>query len=153
MSTLTLPGRRKNVHAVALGRIGKRRKPLDEYGDLTAAQQRAHYSWLVSIRHARAAGRPAPQPPPWVRMRALLLDLGHNERTARIHQADRTAERGYQSLVEFLEHLPASLRTPIHHNLAVIAGAIVDLMLLAGVDAPRESEMRRGLYSTMPNRG
>lgn len=153
MATTTLSLRRKDPHAVALGRRGKNRAPLSIYGDLTVAQKREHYSWMRRTALARAAGMPAPQAPPWVRMRAMLHRYGFNERAARIREADRTAELGYQGIVEFLDHLPASLQTPIRANLAVIARAMLKLVLLAGVDEPDETEIRRGLYSALPGRG
>ena len=152
-TTVTLRSSGKNPHAVALGRLGKVRGPLSFYGDLTAAQKREHYSWMVSVRHARAAGVPAPKPPPWHRMRAMLLRYGFNERGARIREHDRTIGLAYYTILEFLEHLPANVQAPIRANLLAMVRAMYQVALLAGVDEPDESKKTREYYGLVANRG
>ena len=145
--------RPKNPHAVALAKLQRPPDPLAVYGDLTIAQRRAHYTWVVSVRHARAGGRPAPKPPPWVRMRAQLLSLGFNERAARIREHDRTIGLAYYTLLEFLEHLPANVQTPIRGNLTAMVRAMYQVALLAGVDEPDESKKTREYYGLVAHRG
>ena len=153
MATAALREHRKNPHGVALGRMARNRKPLDIYGDLTRAQVGEHYSWMVSVRHARAAGMPAPPAPPWVRQRASRLRHGYNEYEARLFQADATAWRGCESLREFAERLPPNLQTAIGANLAVIKRGILDMLILAGCAEPEKSEVAQSLQPPLPNRG
>lgn len=129
------------------------RKPLDIYGDLTRAQVREHYSWMVSVKHARAAGMPAPPAPPWVKQRASRLRHGYNEYEARLFQADATAWRGYQSVIAFAEQLPPNLQTAIRANLTIIARGILELLVLAGCAELEKSEVARSLQGPLPNRG
>ncbi|MDP3909425.1 MAG: hypothetical protein Q8Q14_03455 [Gemmatimonadales bacterium] len=127
--------------------------PLAVYGDLTAPQRRAHYSWVRRVGMARAAGMPAPQPPPWVRMRAALLSLGFNERVARIRQQDRTIGLAYYTLLEFIENFPSHVQTPIRGNLTAMVRAMYQVALLAGVDEPDESKKTREYYGLVAQRG
>ena len=153
MTTTAVSSRRKNPHAVALGvRAGKSPR-LTVYGDLTAGQKRAHYSWMVSVKHARAAGVPAPKAPPWVRMRAQLLALGFNERAARIREHDRTIGLAYYTLLEFIENFPSHVQTPIRGNLTAMVRAMYQVALLAGVDEPDESKKTREYYGLVAHRG
>ncbi len=86
-------------------------------------------------------------------MRALLHRYGHNQRLALIHEADRTADAGYQSIEAALDQLPPNMQTLIRANLAVVARAIYQLVLLAGVDEIEQSKRTRGFYGPPPNRG
>ena len=153
MATTALRDHRKNPHGVALGRMARNRKPLDIYGDLTRAQVGEHYSWMVSVRHARAARMPAPPAPASRRQRASRLRYGYNEYEARLFQADATAWRGHQSLIDFAERLPPNLQTAIRANLAVIARGVLEMLVLAGCAEPEKSEVARSLQGPLPNRG
>ncbi len=153
MATATTRRRPLNPHAVAMRRLRGKTPPLAIYGDLTAAQRREHYSWVRRCGMSRAAGMPDPLPPAWVRMRALLHRYGHNQRLALIHEADRTADAGYQSIEAALDQLPPNMQTLIRANLAVVARAIYQLVLLAGVDEIEQSKRTRGFYGPPPNRG
>jgi len=99
--------------------------------------RREYASYQSRCGHAKRRGLPKPEPPWFIQVQSALKSIPLAERCKRLVEAGQDALGASLALKELLSHRPGPISDLAIIHARVMAGAVADLLALAGIDAAR----------------